>query len=100
MLKEMRVSDKKRGRMVVDDMIIATDKRDDNLEVETIMENSRGEARGIPKSSPSKVDREISRESGNSLGVPQNKRTESSNVRRMHTAVRLNEAIVNKSHEA
>ena len=26
--------------------------------------------------------------------------TESSNVRRMHTAVRLNEAIVNKSHEA
>ena len=25
---------------------------------------------------------------------------ESSNVRRMHTAVRLNEAIVNKSHEA
>jgi len=118
----MRVSDKKRGRMeeagsklvrklslmknepesfkVVDDMIIATDKRDDNLEVETIMENSRGEARGIPKSSPSKVDREISRESGNSLGVPQNKRTESSNVRRMHTAVRLNEAIVNKSHEA
>jgi len=81
-------------------MIIATDKRDDSLEVETIMENSRGEARGIPKSSPSKVDREISRESGNSLGVPQNKRTESSNVRRMHTAVRLNEAIVNKSHEA
>ena len=26
--------------------------------------------------------------------------SESSNVRRMHTAVRLNEAIVNKSHEA
>lgn len=121
MLKEMRVSDKKRGRMeagsklvrklslmknepesfkVVDDMIIATDKMDKDYEVETIMENSRGEARGVPKSSPSKVDREISRESGNSLGVPQSKRTESSNVRRMHTAVRLNEAIVNKSHEA
>merc|ERR1712088_1138527 len=100
MLKEMRVSDKKKGRMVVDDMIIPTDKMDENFEVETIMENSRGEARGVPKSSPSKVDREISRESGNSLGVPTNKRTESSNVRRMHTAVRLNEAIVNKSHEA
>ena len=27
-------------------------------------------------------------------------RNESSNVRRMHTAVRLNEVIVNKSHEA
>jgi len=27
-------------------------------------------------------------------------RNDSSNVRRMHTAVRLNEAIVNKSHEA
>ena len=28
------------------------------------------------------------------------RRNESSNVRRMHTAVRLNEVIVNKSHEA
>ncbi len=27
-------------------------------------------------------------------------RNDSSNVRRMHTAVRLNEVIVNKSHEA
>jgi len=88
---------------VVGDSIIPAAKIDDALEVETIMENSRGEAGGVPRSSHSpskKVDREISRESGNSLGVPQPKRSESSNVRRMHTAVRLNEAIVNKSHEA
>ena len=41
---------------------------------------------------------------GNSLTVPAGgsggKRESSSNVRRMHTAVKLNEAIVNKSHEA
>ena len=32
--------------------------------------------------------------------LPSRSRNESSNVRRMHTAVRLNEVIVNKSHEA
>ena len=41
---------------------------------------------------------------GNSLSVPpggsKSGRESSSNVRRMHTAVKLNEAIVNKSHEA
>ena len=40
---------------------------------------------------------------GNSLTVPaggSGGKRESSNVRRMHTAVKLNEAIVNKSHEA
>lgn len=39
---------------------------------------------------------------GPSLSVPttQSKGRESSNVRRMHTAVKLNEVIVAKSHEA
>merc|ERR1719232_1081149 len=37
MLKEMRVSDKKRGRMVVDDMIIATDKNASDIDVENIV---------------------------------------------------------------
>merc|ERR1712029_528462 len=83
MLKEMRVSDKRKGKMV-----------------ETIMENSRGEAGGIPKLSSRDLD-EDGGPLGNSLTVPAGGgKRESSNVRRMHTAVKLNEAIVNKSHEA
>jgi len=89
MLKEMRVSDKRKGKMV-----------------ETIMENSRGEAGGIPKMSSKDMvgDLDGPGSLGNSLSVPpggsKSGRESSSNVRRMHTAVKLNEAIVNKSHEA
>merc|ERR1719158_2566187 len=108
MLKEMKVSDKRAKKLV-----------------ETVIENSRGEAvaedalEAAPAAdrSPSKVTFEEGGSTsgaekkdganggggGNSLNIPSSstsKRNESSNVRRMHTAVRLNEVIVNKSHEA
>merc|ERR1719220_3241229 len=37
MLKEMRVSDKKKGKMIVDDMIIQTDKNASDIDVENIV---------------------------------------------------------------
>ncbi|XP_071744574.1 solute carrier family 12 member 4 isoform X6 [Lepeophtheirus salmonis] len=91
MLKEMRVSDKRKGKMV-----------------ETVIENSRADVPNIEDKIPPKVkfseeideieeDNELQ---GNSLTVPKSSNRESSNVRRMHTAVRLNEVIVNKSHDA
>merc|ERR1712038_648560 len=37
MLKEMRVSDKRKGKMIVDDMIIQTDKNASDIDVENIV---------------------------------------------------------------
>jgi len=142
MLKEMRVSEKRRGKMIVDDIIIQTDKNASDIDVEnivnrkveTVIDKSRADpptdAAEVNKEensnfggkSPSKVTFSEEQENttnntndnndlsetantpgssfGSSLTVPQNKSKESSNVRRMHTAVRLNERIVEKSHEA
>jgi len=94
MLKEMQVSEKRRGKMV-----------------ESVMESSRrlgdsdGEDVGQPERSPSKVTfSEDDQKNGDSkrTNLSQTKRLSesSNNVRRMHTAVRLNEVIVSKSHEA
>jgi len=150
MLKEMRVSEKRKGKMtrklslsqakhdykIVDDMIIQTDKNASDIDVEnivnrkveTVIDKSRADP--VPQDnngggiSPSKVtfcenlvkDQEQDEGhkeedkpttstgvgGGPSLTVPgaPQKGRESSNVRRMHTAVKLNEVIVAKSHEA
>eukprot|EP00095_Tigriopus_kingsejongensis_P012275 maker-scaffold577_size191314-snap-gene-0.33 protein:Tk12275 transcript:maker-scaffold577_size191314-snap-gene-0.33-mRNA-1 annotation:"solute carrier family 12 member 4 isoform x2" len=126
MLKEMRVSEKKKGKIVVDDLIIQTDKNTNDLEVEKIVdrhveavsqnkrleekeEEEEEEAKVNEKSGPKvtfneaereKDDKKPTHKSSNSLDLPTGKRNDTSNVRRMHTAVRLNEVIVNRSHEA
>jgi len=142
MLKEMRVSDKRKGKMIVDDMIIQTDRNASDIDVEnivnlkkpleTVIDKSRADPDANTGSgslgtsgngkSPSKVtfseedllQQDMSEQQGEklekdepdatgpSLSVPtaQSKGRESSNVRRMHTAVKLNEVIVAKSHEA
>jgi len=119
MLKEMRVSDKRKGKMIVDDMIIQTDRNASDIDVEnivnlkkpleTVIDKSRADPDANTGSgslgtsgngkSPSKDEPDAT---GPSLSVPtaQSKGRESSNVRRMHTAVKLNEVIVAKSHEA
>jgi potassium/chloride transporter 4/5/6 len=89
MLKEMQLSEKRKGKMV-----------------DAVMDNIRAEAQGDravsppEERSPSKVTFAEGgpEQRGNSLNVP--KRNDTNNVRRMHTAVRLNEVIVSKSHEA
>merc|ERR1711992_397007 len=116
MLKEMRVSEKRKGKMIVDDMIIQTDKNASDIDVEnivnrkveTVIDKSRADP--VPQDnngggiSPSKDKPTTSTGVGGgpSLTVPgaPQKGRESSNVRRMHTAVKLNEVIVAKSHEA
>ncbi|QQP58280.1 Uncharacterized protein FKW44_003544, partial [Caligus rogercresseyi] len=85
MLKEMRVSDKRKGKMVVDDVIIHADKVTNDLEVEnivkshveTVIENSRADP-PVESKIPPKVkfseeiddieeDKELE---GNSLSLP------------------------------
>jgi len=131
MLKEMRVSEKRRGKMP---RRLSSAMHDTTYKVETVIDKSRADpptdAAEVNKEensnfggkSPSKVTFSEEQENttnntndnndlsetantpgssfGSSLTVPQNKSKESSNVRRMHTAVRLNERIVEKSHEA
>merc|ERR1712183_229027 len=90
MLKEMRVSEKRRGKMV--ETVIDKSRADPPTDAEVNKEEWG--------KSPSKETANTPGSSfGSSLTVPQ-KSKESSNVRRMHTAVRLNERIVEKSHEA
>merc|ERR1711971_225727 len=109
MLKEMRVSDKRKGKMIVDDMIIQTDRNASDIDVEnivnlkkpleTVIDKSRADPDANTGSgslgtsgngkSPSKDQPDAT---GPALSVPttQSKGRESSNVRRMHTAVKLN----------
>merc|ERR1712008_1670 len=103
MLKEMRVSDKRKGKMIVDDMIIQTDRNASDIDVEnivnlkkpleTVIDKSRADPDANTGSgslgtsgngkSPSKDEPDAT---GPSLSVPtaQSKGRESSNVRRMH----------------
>jgi len=117
MLKEMRVSEKRRGKMV--ETVIDKSRADPPTDAAEVNKEENSNFGG---KSPSKVTFSEEQENttnntndnndlsetantpgssfGSSLTVPQNKSKESSNVRRMHTAVRLNERIVEKSHEA
>ncbi|CAB4064973.1 SLC12A4_6 [Lepeophtheirus salmonis] len=96
MLKEMRVSDKRKGKMT---RRLSLNKGVGEYKVETVIENSRADVPNIEDKIPPKIE-EDNELQGNSLTVPKSSNRESSNVRRMHTAVRLNEVIVNKSHDA
>merc|ERR1712088_2457 len=62
MLKEMRVSDKKKGRMVVDDMIIPTDKNASDIDVENIVnrkvETVIDKSRADPPTDAAEVNKE------------------------------------------
>merc|ERR1712045_213008 len=118
MLKEMRVSEKRRGKMDENHengnlLAVSEASSINSTKVETVIDKSRADpptdAAEVNKEensnfggkSPSKETANTPGSSfGSSLTVPQNKSKESSNVRRMHTAVRLNERIVEKSHEA
>jgi potassium/chloride transporter 4/5/6 len=96
MLKEMRVSEKRRGKKV--ETVIDKSRADPPTDAAEVNKEENSNFGG---KSPSKETANTPGSSfGSSLTVPQNKSKESSNVRRMHTAVRLNERIVEKSHEA
>merc|ERR1712051_677325 len=92
MLKEMRVSDKRKGKML--ETVIDKSRADPDANTGSGSLGTSGNGKSPSKDQPNAT--------GPSLSVPttQSKGRESSNVRRMHTAVKLNEVIVAKSHEA
>lgn len=120
MLREMQVSKKSRGRMTRQ---MSLNKNPlSQLQVDNVIDSSRNLDLGVStQKSPTKVTFSGGMNGGIeeappsyqgvnhlSVGPPAPEKLkhldsiqpENSNVRRMHTAVKLNESIVNKSHEA
>uniref|UniRef100_A0A8C6US20 Solute carrier family 12 member 4 n=1 Tax=Neogobius melanostomus TaxID=47308 RepID=A0A8C6US20_9GOBI len=100
MLRQMRLSTAERQREVCSAQLVKD--RHSLVRMGSLYSDEEEE---VPETPPAKVQMTWSKERleaerRNNKNAPENFREDQTNVRRMHTAVKLNEVIVNRSHDA